>query len=172
MRKRKFEIISFLCFLCFALICGNVSFAAWTIPSNIPATTTETLDGITASSKTVVCYNKSTGVKYTNLKKALDLASSGQKVYMTAGVSYTCSENLTVKSGVSLILPFDTNENEKSFTSTVTGRNNLLTMSVSTSQAVFIIKSWGFMSRWRWCSALVSISLGGTQASAFRLHTL
>lgn len=53
-----------------------------------------------------VAYNKSTTKYYGTLNKALDSAVSGNNVYLIPGSFITVTEDLTVKSGVTLYVPY------------------------------------------------------------------
>ena len=86
-----------------------VSYASWSrdeVKNPVGASAT-----VTPTPEKPICYNSNTNVVYCDLAKALNVATSGQTIYMFIGTEYDCSTNLTIKSGVQLVLPFYGKEN-------------------------------------------------------------
>lgn len=53
-----------------------------------------------------VCYNNSTGVKYTTINKALDSSTSGQEIVVYIGTNILCENTINIPSGRTLTIPF------------------------------------------------------------------
>ena len=85
----------------------NTVFATWLLPPDeVNDNANEASDSFTNSTAEPICYNGSTNVVYSTIAKALDTASSGQYIYMFTGKTFTSDVNLTIKTGVHLVLPF------------------------------------------------------------------
>ncbi len=53
-----------------------------------------------------VCYNNSTGIKYTDINKALSVSSSGQEIIVYIGSNIFSEKNIIIPSGRTLTIPF------------------------------------------------------------------
>ncbi len=86
----------------------------------------------TGTASEPICYRKSGSTilaYYNNVARALNDATSGQKVYIMSGKTITVNEDLEVKNGVELVLPYNSSEATLTFASSATSnRNILLTM--------------------------------------------
>lgn len=88
-------------------------FNGWTGTGLIEPTITVTIEMGSTGNRTYqanwlqkICYNYNTGVIYTNISTALDEANTGEKIYVYIGVSIDIDYNITIPSGVELVLPF------------------------------------------------------------------
>ena len=107
MKKRRGILKSLLAIVFGALVVSSVpaTVATW----NAGGGKTPVGASANASTPTVanpVCYNASTGIEYPTIWGALQAASSGQYIYQYIGTTATETKNLTINSGVHLVLPF------------------------------------------------------------------
>ena len=87
---------------------------------------------ITGTASEPICYRKSGSTiigYYNSISKALSDATSGQKVFVMSGKTITVNEDLEVKNGVELVLPYNSSESTMTFAGSATSsRNIMLTM--------------------------------------------
>ena len=109
------------CLLSFAALLAVSSIGIGVSAWSTGGSTTQLGTTGSASSTTVtpVCYNASTSKEYPTIRGALNEASSGQYIYQYIGTSVTESQNLTIKSGVHLVLPFAGKSNLNDSTSPI-----------------------------------------------------
>lgn len=98
MKKYLFAILTIF-FLILSTI--SISFASWMLSDfNVEG------GAINYVSKGAICYNNSTGAKYTDLDIALNESSAGDYIYVYVGEKIDQDEDLIIKKDVHLVLPF------------------------------------------------------------------
>lgn len=103
-KKSRFVTITSL-FMGFASLI-SFCFGSWTFIQD------KTINAFEVSDAKPVAYISSdASVKYTTVEKALDVAKSGETVYVIPGTNPTIKNNAIIKTGVTLCLPFDGDEN-------------------------------------------------------------
>lgn len=103
-KKSRFIAITSL-FMGFVSLIG-FCFGSWTFIQD------KNVNAFQISNARPVAYISSdTSVKYTTVEKALDVAKSGETVYVIPGTNPTIKNNAIIKTGVTLCLPFDGDEN-------------------------------------------------------------
>lgn len=100
MKKRLAHIFLFLIIIISSIGVSFASFNQISNENNFSST------GIKDTTSSAVCYNKQTGTKYSDLKKALDSASSNQEIITYINANITCYSTLTIKTNVTLTIPF------------------------------------------------------------------
>lgn len=113
--RGKTKLILVLSFLALTTSVGISSF----LVNNVSSSSSLIKDNTVKA----VCYNSSTSTKYTTIDAAMDEATSGQSVYVYSGLEVTCTNSFTIKSGVSLYLPFEDQTINVSINSVSTSAN-------------------------------------------------
>ncbi len=103
-KKSRFVTIASL-FMGFVSLIG-FCFGSWTFIQDKNVNAFEI-----SNAKPVAYISSDTSVKYTTVEKALDVAKSGETVYVIPGTNPTIKNNAIIKTGVTLCLPFDGDEN-------------------------------------------------------------
>ncbi len=119
MRNKYFGLRSALFLIMSSLGIACIGFSAYQLEKN----TIEEDVLISKTTTRAVCYNKDTGIKYLSLDAALDKAEKNQSIYVCPNTVLTIEDTINVPSGVSLVIPFDSNENIKSFGQNSSGKN-------------------------------------------------
>lgn len=100
MRKFKLSFLSSISIILFAL--GMTGHASWLLINSNASVSFE----LENKGDRAVCYNSSTNVSYTSLKRGLDTAKDGQEIVVYIGANAICSEDLTIRKNVTLTVPF------------------------------------------------------------------
>lgn len=100
MKKRLIHILLFLVIIISSI---GVSFASF---SQLVNEKDFTSSGVKDDTNSAVCYNSRTNEKYTTIQKALEKTNSGDYIYVFIGANITSYTNITIGSGVHLVLPF------------------------------------------------------------------
>ncbi len=105
--QRINRLLSFLLLFATTLTLG---YSAWLVEDK----EAEISESLQTNDKRAVCYNKTTSVKYTTIEKALNVANSGDEIFVIPALKnsdgsiyeITIKSNCTVKEGVTLSLPY------------------------------------------------------------------
>lgn len=101
------KIIVFFLIIASASFINLEGFSSWVIKGKAVANEDVALADKT-SSASYCCYidTNASGNQYYTIEKALDVATSGQTVYVIPGINPKITKNCTIKSGVTLSLPY------------------------------------------------------------------